>query len=165
MARMVSLPGFFLLWLRWCHWVRFKTVSMWCATEVEKMSSADSSTGMSAGQTRAERPRANSSGSIDQTRLTCGPAGGSITSGGKLMLQIPIGPQFKARRAPSPGLVRREWVSLNVAALQLACYNIMKNLYYGFSGVFFCLQSPGILIFWGYSCSSRQGLFSHCSFM
>uniref|UniRef100_A0A8D2ZHG2 Rho GTPase activating protein 4a n=1 Tax=Scophthalmus maximus TaxID=52904 RepID=A0A8D2ZHG2_SCOMX len=76
--------------------------------EVEKMSSADSSTGMSAGQTRAERPRANSSGSIDQTRLTCGPAGGSITSGGKLMLQIPIGPQFKARRAPSPGLVRRD---------------------------------------------------------
>uniref|UniRef100_A0A8D3DTN7 Rho GTPase activating protein 4a n=1 Tax=Scophthalmus maximus TaxID=52904 RepID=A0A8D3DTN7_SCOMX len=68
----------------------------------------DCSTGMSAGQTRAERPRANSSGSIDQTRLTCGPAGGSITSGGKLMLQIPIGPQFKARRAPSPGLVRRE---------------------------------------------------------
>ncbi|AWP09648.1 putative rho GTPase-activating protein 4-like isoform 2 [Scophthalmus maximus] len=60
------------------------------------------------GQTRAERPRANSSGSIDQTRLTCGPAGGSITSGGKLMLQIPIGPQFKARRAPSPGLVRRD---------------------------------------------------------
>uniref|UniRef100_A0A665VX66 Rho GTPase-activating protein 4-like n=1 Tax=Echeneis naucrates TaxID=173247 RepID=A0A665VX66_ECHNA len=54
---------------------------------------------------RRERPRANSSGSIDQKRST-GPAGGAIVSSGKLMLQIPVGPQCRPRRIPSPCLHR-----------------------------------------------------------
>ncbi|XP_071332223.1 SLIT-ROBO Rho GTPase-activating protein 3-like [Trachinotus anak] len=59
-------------------------------------------------QRREERPRANSSGSIDQNRSSAGPAGGGITSGGKLMLQIPVGPQSRPRRVPSPCFVRRD---------------------------------------------------------
>ncbi|XP_028439048.1 rho GTPase-activating protein 4 isoform X2 [Perca flavescens] len=57
---------------------------------------------------KAERPRANSSGSIDQRRLTAGQVGGSIASSGKLMLQLPMGPQCKPRQGHSPGCVRRE---------------------------------------------------------
>ncbi|XP_044207019.1 rho GTPase-activating protein 4a [Thunnus albacares] len=78
--------------------------------EAEMGSSADQSTSSSAAppQRKGERPRANSSGSIDQSRLTAGPAGGSITSTGKLMLQIPVGPQGRPRRVNSPGYVRRE---------------------------------------------------------
>lgn len=60
-----------------------------------------------ATQRKAERPRANSSGSIDQRRLTAGPAGGGISSGGKFLLQIPVGPQCKPRRVPSPSNVCR----------------------------------------------------------
>lgn len=58
---------------------------------------------------KAERPRANSSGSIDQSRARGGPAGGGVTSGGKLLLQIPVGPQCRPRRVSSPGNVRREF--------------------------------------------------------
>ncbi|XP_056279631.1 rho GTPase-activating protein 4-like isoform X2 [Pseudoliparis swirei] len=79
--------------------------------EMEAGSSADNSTSSSAASTRrkAERPRANSSGSNDQSRLRAGPVGGGIASGGKLMLQIPIGPQGKPRRGHSPGYVCREF--------------------------------------------------------
>ncbi|KAM8754859.1 rho GTPase-activating protein 4a isoform 1-T4 [Acanthopagrus schlegelii] len=72
--------------------------------------SADNSTGsFSAATQKADRPRANSSGSIESRRMSGGPAGGGITSGGKLMLQIPVGPQCKPRRLHSPGNVRREY--------------------------------------------------------
>lgn len=75
-------------------------------TEVE----ADSSTRSFAAPTqkKTERPRANSSGSIDQNKFIGGPAGGGVTSGGKLLLQIPVGPQCKPKRVHSPGNVRRE---------------------------------------------------------
>ncbi|XP_010795309.1 rho GTPase-activating protein 4-like isoform X2 [Notothenia coriiceps] len=73
--------------------------------EFEAGSLADNSPGSSAATHRkAERPRANSSGSIDKSKVT---TGGGITSGGKVMLQIPIGPQSKQRRGQSPGYVRR----------------------------------------------------------
>ncbi|XP_054464658.1 rho GTPase-activating protein 4a isoform X2 [Anoplopoma fimbria] len=77
--------------------------------ELEAGYSADSSTSSSAASTqrKAERPRANSSGSLDQSRLAAGPAGSSIISAGKLTLQIPVGPQCKPRRGPSPCYVRR----------------------------------------------------------
>ncbi|XP_034551402.1 rho GTPase-activating protein 4a [Notolabrus celidotus] len=77
--------------------------------ELETGLSADNSTSSSASpaQKKAVRPRANSSGSIDQTRLSAGPTGGSITTpGGKLMLQIPMG---KPRRFHSPGHVLRQY--------------------------------------------------------
>ncbi|XP_042347544.1 rho GTPase-activating protein 4-like isoform X2 [Plectropomus leopardus] len=76
----------------------------------ETGSSADNSTSSSAAPTqrKAERPRANSGGSIDKSRLTAGPVGGGIASSGKLMLQIPVGPQCKPRRGHSPAYVHRE---------------------------------------------------------
>ncbi|XP_023283300.1 rho GTPase-activating protein 4-like isoform X2 [Seriola lalandi dorsalis] len=79
--------------------------------ELETGSSADGSTGSSAAppQKGAERPRANSSGSIDQRRLSAGPGGGGIASGGNLLLQIPVGPMCKPRRVPSPCFVRRDF--------------------------------------------------------
>ncbi|XP_070766639.1 rho GTPase-activating protein 4-like [Enoplosus armatus] len=79
--------------------------------ELETGSSVDNSTSSTAAaaQKKAECPRANSSGSINQSRLPAGPAGGGIASGGKLMLQIPVGPQCKPRRVHSPGNVRREF--------------------------------------------------------
>lgn len=146
--------------LRWYHWIEWKNASMWCATELETGSSAANSTSSSAAppQKRAERPRANSSGSVDQNRLTGGPAGGGIASGGKLMPQIPVGPQCKQRPVPSPGFVRREWVSQHVAASQLTCCICVRNEYYVFWCLFFCIQIPGTVIYGGY-CSSRQGLF------
>ncbi|GLD46040.1 SLIT-ROBO Rho GTPase-activating protein 3-like protein [Lates japonicus] len=77
--------------------------------ELETGFSVDNSTSSSAApQRRAERPRANSSGCIDQNRLTGGPAGGNIASGGKLMFQSLLVPQCKPRRVPSPNLARRE---------------------------------------------------------
>ncbi|XP_034446729.1 rho GTPase-activating protein 4-like [Hippoglossus hippoglossus] len=77
--------------------------------ESETVLSAERSATLPAApsQTRAERPRANSSGSVDGKRPTCRPAGGSITSAAKL-LQIPVGPQCKPQRGPSPCLVRRD---------------------------------------------------------
>ncbi|XP_030279240.1 rho GTPase-activating protein 4a [Sparus aurata] len=78
--------------------------------DLETGYSADNSTGSFAAATqKPDRPRANSSGSIESRRLSGGPAGGGITSGGKLMLQIPVGPQCKPRRLHSPGNVRREY--------------------------------------------------------
>lgn len=78
-------------------------------TDFETGYSADNSTGLfSAATQKADRPRANSSGSIESRRMSGGPAGGGITSGGKLMLQIPVGPQCKPRQLHSPGNVRRE---------------------------------------------------------
>ncbi|XP_029291151.1 rho GTPase-activating protein 4-like isoform X2 [Cottoperca gobio] len=73
--------------------------------ELEAGSSADNSSSSSAApsQRKAERPRANSGSSIDKSRLTAGQVGGIITSGAKLLLQIPIGP----RRGHSPGYVRK----------------------------------------------------------
>ncbi|XP_034732892.1 rho GTPase-activating protein 4-like isoform X1 [Etheostoma cragini] len=78
--------------------------------EMETGSSADNGARLAAAPThkKAERPRANSSGSIDRSRLMAEQVGGSITSSGKLMLQIPVGPQCKPRRGHSPGYVRRE---------------------------------------------------------
>ncbi|XP_068599983.1 rho GTPase-activating protein 4-like [Brachionichthys hirsutus] len=46
--------------------------------------------------------------SFDKSRLGAGPAGGSIASGGKVVLHIPFGPQRKPRRVLSPGNARRE---------------------------------------------------------
>ncbi|KAK2851359.1 hypothetical protein Q5P01_007635 [Channa striata] len=48
-----------------------------------------------------KRPRANSSGSIEQKRYPAG--GGIFPTSGKMMLQIPVGPQGRPRRVPSPG--------------------------------------------------------------
>ncbi|XP_053174126.1 rho GTPase-activating protein 4a [Scomber japonicus] len=78
--------------------------------EAEMGFSADQSTSSSAAlpQKKAGRPRTNSNSSIDHNKLAGGPIGGSITSAGKLMLQIPLGPQGKPRRGHSPGYVRRE---------------------------------------------------------
>ncbi|XP_070695772.1 rho GTPase-activating protein 4a isoform X2 [Pempheris klunzingeri] len=79
--------------------------------ELATGSSADSTTSTSAAPTqkKAECYRANSSGAIDQNRLTARPAEGEVTSSGKLLLQIPIGPQCKPRRVRSPANVRREF--------------------------------------------------------
>ncbi|XP_037629957.1 rho GTPase-activating protein 4-like isoform X2 [Sebastes umbrosus] len=73
--------------------------------ELETGSSADNSTSSCAAATqrKTERPRANSSSSADRSRLTAG-----LAAGGKLKLQIPVGPQYKARRGQSPGYLRRE---------------------------------------------------------
>lgn len=57
---------------------------------------------------KTERPRANSSGSGDQSRLTGGPAGGSIALGGKLIFQNPAGQQCKPWLAQSPGNVHKQ---------------------------------------------------------
>ncbi|XP_068996856.1 SLIT-ROBO Rho GTPase-activating protein 3-like isoform X1 [Embiotoca jacksoni] len=75
---------------------------------LETRSSADSSTSVFGSQKKAERPRANSSGSLDPNWLSAGPTGGSIASGGKLLLQIPLGPQCKPKRVQSPGYARKE---------------------------------------------------------
>uniref|UniRef100_UPI0037E8D195 rho GTPase-activating protein 4-like n=1 Tax=Semicossyphus pulcher TaxID=241346 RepID=UPI0037E8D195 len=76
--------------------------------ELEFGVSVDSITSSSSAPTqrKAERPRANSSGSIDKNRLTAGPTGGSLASCGKLLIQIPMG---KQRRFHSPGNMRREY--------------------------------------------------------
>ncbi|KAM9855337.1 rho GTPase-activating protein 4a isoform 2-T2 [Aulostomus maculatus] len=78
--------------------------------DVEAGSSADPSISvtMASLQKRAESLPANSSGFSDPMRFTSGPAGGGITSGAKIMLQIPTGPQGKPRRLQSPGCVRSE---------------------------------------------------------
>lgn len=91
--------------------------------EFETGQSADNSAGSSAAPAlkKAERPRANSSGSIDQRRLAGGPGGGSIVSGGKF-LQIPLGPQCKPRRVHSPGNARR------VSQEHLSCEDIPIQL-------------------------------------
>ncbi|KAM3617597.1 uncharacterized protein V6R79_008700 [Siganus canaliculatus] len=74
--------------------------------DLEKEDSADSS---SSAQSRTERPRANSSGAVDQSRSRVGPVGGSIASNAKFMLQIPVGQQSKPRRVHSPGNMRRQF--------------------------------------------------------
>ncbi|XP_028265950.1 SLIT-ROBO Rho GTPase-activating protein 3-like [Parambassis ranga] len=82
-----------------------------CSREdVETRAAGNSSSSMSAAPTqkKSARPRANSSGALENSRSPARPAGGSITSGGKMTLQIPVGPQCKPRRMPSPGYVRRE---------------------------------------------------------
>ncbi|XP_035512822.1 rho GTPase-activating protein 4a isoform X2 [Morone saxatilis] len=77
--------------------------------ELETGHSADNTSSSAAPtQKGTDRPRAYSSGAIDQSRSTGGPAGGGVTSSGKLMLQIPMGPQCRPRRVHSPGYVRRE---------------------------------------------------------
>ncbi|XP_040048841.2 rho GTPase-activating protein 4 [Gasterosteus aculeatus] len=58
-------------------------------------------------QKKTERPRANSSGSVDASRLTGGPVGFSVASSGKPTLQIPVGPQCRSR-GHSAGYLRRE---------------------------------------------------------
>ncbi|XP_055366519.1 SLIT-ROBO Rho GTPase-activating protein 3-like [Betta splendens] len=60
-------------------------------------------------QKTAERPRANSSGSIEQRRIT------SMGSGGRMMLQIPVGPNSRPRRVPSPGYKFQEKSSEDLA--------------------------------------------------
>uniref|UniRef100_A0A3Q1JJN8 Rho GTPase activating protein 4a n=1 Tax=Anabas testudineus TaxID=64144 RepID=A0A3Q1JJN8_ANATE len=84
-------------------------------------SSPDNSISFSATATqkKAERPRANSSGSIDQKRLLGGISGGGITSGGRMMLQIPVGPQCRPRRVPSPGYRLQEHSSSEDIAIKL----------------------------------------------
>uniref|UniRef100_A0AAQ6AQL7 Rho GTPase activating protein 4a n=1 Tax=Amphiprion ocellaris TaxID=80972 RepID=A0AAQ6AQL7_AMPOC len=80
--------------------MELKNILVCFATDLETGSSADNRT--------RNRPRANSSGCMDHSRLAAGPAGGGLTSGGKLMLQFPVGPQCKPRRMHSPGYVYRE---------------------------------------------------------
>ncbi|XP_026224081.1 rho GTPase-activating protein 4a [Anabas testudineus] len=89
--------------------------------ELESGSSPDNSISFSATATqkKAERPRANSSGSIDQKRLLGGISGGGITSGGRMMLQIPVGPQCRPRRVPSPGYRLQEHSSSEDIAIKL----------------------------------------------
>ncbi|KAM9344012.1 rho GTPase-activating protein 4-like isoform 2-T3 [Pholidichthys leucotaenia] len=59
-------------------------------------------------QSRKERPRANSSGSIEfNKKSSAGPAGGSLTSSGKLM--IPVAPQYRPKRMHSPCYGRGEF--------------------------------------------------------
>ncbi|KAM8864067.1 rho GTPase-activating protein 4-like isoform 2-T2 [Spinachia spinachia] len=72
---------------------------------LETGSSTDTSACSSAASTqkKIERHRAYSSGSIDQSGLTGGAAGGSIALSERLTLQIPVGPQCKPR-----GYVRRK---------------------------------------------------------
>lgn len=77
--------------------------------EMETGFPADNSTSSVAvvTQKNAQRPRANSSSSVEKNRSTAGAAGG--LSGGRLMLQIPVGPQCRPRRVPSPCYMRREF--------------------------------------------------------
>ncbi|XP_029975241.1 rho GTPase-activating protein 4-like isoform X2 [Salarias fasciatus] len=56
---------------------------------------------------QSKRPRANSSGSVEHSRSSVGPAGGAVASAGKT-LQIPVGPQCRPRRMHSPGYVHRQ---------------------------------------------------------
>ncbi|XP_067383636.1 SLIT-ROBO Rho GTPase-activating protein 3-like [Channa argus] len=71
--------------------------------ELETGSLVDISTTSFAAPTQKfdKRPRANSSGSVDQKRFTA--VGGSFPTCGKVMLQIPVGPHSRPRRVPSPG--------------------------------------------------------------
>uniref|UniRef100_A0A3P8NLD4 Rho GTPase activating protein 4a n=1 Tax=Astatotilapia calliptera TaxID=8154 RepID=A0A3P8NLD4_ASTCA len=82
-----------------------KDVYICFAADLEMGFLADNSTSMSmsgvAAPRRGERPRANSSGALEH-KLTAAPGGGSFGSGGKCTLQIPVGPQCKPRRMPSP---------------------------------------------------------------
>ncbi|XP_054632457.1 rho GTPase-activating protein 4-like [Dunckerocampus dactyliophorus] len=60
-------------------------------------------------QKRAEGSKSNKGGLADHRRSASGPAAGvSIPSGGKIVLQIPTGPQGRPRRIHSPGFARRE---------------------------------------------------------
>uniref|UniRef100_G3P1E9 Rho GTPase activating protein 4a n=1 Tax=Gasterosteus aculeatus aculeatus TaxID=481459 RepID=G3P1E9_GASAC len=76
---------------------------------LETGTSAVNGAGSSAASTqkKTERPRANSSGSVDASRLTGGPVGFSVASSGKPTLQIPVGPQCRSR-GHSAGYLRRE---------------------------------------------------------
>ncbi|XP_054905895.1 rho GTPase-activating protein 4a [Poeciliopsis prolifica] len=56
--------------------------------------------------TKAERPRANSSGCLDYSKV---PAGGVLSASGKLTLQIPVGPQYRPKKALSPSYTRKEY--------------------------------------------------------
>lgn len=76
--------------------------SLCCATEMETLASSDTSS----GQKRYERPRTNSSSSVEKNRLS-GPLGGGIVSGGKFMLQIPVGQQCK-KRVNSPFMAHKQ---------------------------------------------------------
>lgn len=83
---------------------------------VDVCNTDDSEVGVSADhsaastQKKAERPRANSCvcTSAEQSKWAATPAGGGIAQSGKILLQIPLGPQNKPRRVCSPGFVRRE---------------------------------------------------------
>ncbi|XP_004070741.2 SLIT-ROBO Rho GTPase-activating protein 3 isoform X2 [Oryzias latipes] len=74
--------------------------------DLEKGYSSDNGTGvfLTPGNPK-ERPRANSSGSVDGSRT----AGGGSSLAGKLSLQIPVVPQYKPRRTPSPTNIRKEF--------------------------------------------------------
>lgn len=60
-------------------------------------------------QRKEDRPRANSFActSAEQSKWTAMPPGGGIVSSGKIMLQIPLGPQSRPKRVQSPGFVHR----------------------------------------------------------
>ncbi|KAM6925419.1 SLIT-ROBO Rho GTPase-activating protein 3-like [Xenentodon cancila] len=59
----------------------------------------------SSAPTKADRPRANSCGNSESSRK---PAGGSLALAGKIMLQIPVGPQCKSRKIHSPTRMSKE---------------------------------------------------------
>ncbi|XP_015233383.1 PREDICTED: rho GTPase-activating protein 4 isoform X1 [Cyprinodon variegatus] len=56
--------------------------------------------------TNTERPRANSSGCLDYSKI---PPGGGPSAAGKMSLQIPVGPQLKQRKTLSPSCMRKEF--------------------------------------------------------
>ena len=109
-GRFMCRSGFLISLRLWRYnWIEQKDSLMWCATGLETGSLVDTSTSSSTSP-------AQKRGSVDQNNLTVGTAEGGIASGGKLMPQVPGGPlTYKQWRVPSPGLVRREWVPLNVA--------------------------------------------------
>lgn len=76
-------------------------------TELEMGNPAESISGP-ATYKKTERPRANSSGSGDQSRMMGGPVGGSIALGGKFIFQNPAGQQCKPWLMQSPGNVHRQ---------------------------------------------------------
>ncbi|XP_024865040.1 rho GTPase-activating protein 4 isoform X2 [Kryptolebias marmoratus] len=72
----------------------------YCKDDLETGSSAEN------GQMKSDRPRANSSGSIDHSKT---PAGGGLPSAGRMSLQIPVGPLIMQRRPLSPNYMRKEF--------------------------------------------------------
>lgn len=68
---------------------------------------ADSEAGSLAenGQTKMERPRAHSSGSLDYSKV---PAGGDVSSTGRMSLLIPVGLPVMQKKPPSPNYLCKE---------------------------------------------------------
>lgn len=85
-----------------------EVVDVLCTDDPDVILSAENTAGPI--QKKAERLRANGCtySSAEHSKWAAAPAGGSVVSSGKIMLQIPVGPQNKPRRVHSPAFVRRE---------------------------------------------------------